>query len=58
MRRLSSLLLCAVIACCIALLAGSVVLAAEAPILTGLVEQGKLPPVDQRLPEEPAVVQK
>lgn len=29
----------------------------ESPMLTKLVEQGKLPPVEQRLPEQPAVVQ-
>ena len=29
----------------------------EAPMLRKLVEQGKLPPVEQRLPEQPAVVQ-
>src|SRR5262249_26995066 len=30
---------------------------AEAPPLAELVKQGKLPPVDQRLPEEPLVIQ-
>jgi len=29
----------------------------ESPMLTKLVEEGKLPPVEQRLPEEPLVVQ-
>ena len=28
----------------------------EAPMLAGLVQEGKLPPVDERLPENPAVV--
>ena len=29
----------------------------QAPMLSGLVEQGKLPPVDDRLPDEPMVVE-
>ena len=28
----------------------------EAPMLAGLVQQGKLPPVDERLPEDPLII--
>ncbi len=41
---------------CVALSAAPAVTYKEAPVLADLVKAGKLPPVDQRLPENPLVV--